>query len=109
MLRQSKRVSGLHRSFPQTSYPPFVYRNNSLGGIDRLNKMYIPLPRFKTKTTQKEIAKVPPTSETVELIPPSKTSSNANQKGEGKAEDALSVMKHPIKVCCMPKYLTFRQ
>lgn len=89
------------QSFPlhSTSYPGTVITNNSLAGIDRVNKFYIPLHLYHTHVNLKQLPETPKTSPKVNIIPPiSSTKVSSDQKGTGKQDNHLELMQHPIKV-----------
>ncbi len=96
MLRRNIRVSSLGRSYRPSGTPGFVIKNNSLAGIDRTNKFFIPLHLYKSNITKKAVPNPEKTAEKREIIPP-KRSSATNQKGTG-TEDPLNLLKYPIKV-----------
>ena len=79
----------------QTSYPAFVIRNSSLAGVDRVNKIFIPLHLYKTETTHKKVPQQTGAAQEVKIIPP--LGVKEDQRGHGK-DNPLEIMKHPIKV-----------
>ncbi len=100
MLRRQKRTDiSLSLGLQPSAYPAFVIPNNSLAGIDRVNKIYVPLHLFRTPVTKTNYPKMSTGAKKVNIIPPlpSPTSSKVNQHGSGK-EDPLDIMQYPIKV-----------
>jgi hypothetical protein len=102
MLRNNRSQFFKYLASNPSAYPRFVLPNNSLANIDRTNKIFIPLHSYYTILKKKQVPKPPGSSEKVQVIPPTATTSGykilGEQKGSG-YENPQEIMKFPIKVC----------